>query len=197
MRRSLWIILLFVAVAPWAHADSQSFVFTATPSVPGGISASGIVTAEYLGTNMGVPDYLATGMTGTIDGNTITGVLPQGSVGDLGGRDGLGIANTNFVYGPPVSFQVINSLGFSDSAGNYWLIIGVSSTFYYLEGFDTTNAMIPGADVDGDDPPYLVTLTPVTAPAPEPGAGLLALAGVGLLLVIRRWRTRSGLAQAS
>jgi hypothetical protein len=196
MRKSMWFILLLAAFVPRVHADT-SFVFTATPSVAGGISASGIVTAEYLGTNKGVPGYLAIGMTGTIDGNAITGVLPPGSVSDFGGREPLGLGNTNFVYGPPVSYQVIQSLAFSDSAGNDWLVEGFSSTFYQLVGFDSTNAMIPGADVDFDEPPYQVTLTPVTAPMPEPGAGLLLLAGVGLLLVATRRRSASRLVHPS
>ena len=129
----------------------------------GGATASGtFLTAD---TPLGGP-YLITGMTGTIEGVAVTGVLPAGTV--VGGVqvDNLLYMPAPFLDWPGVGFSLAAPIGgdttgafFYDSTGpNY----GYANTAHPFQGITLTSFVV----------------TPASA-VPEP-AGLLAV-GVGLL----------------
>jgi hypothetical protein len=151
--------LVAAGTASSAHASLLwDFSFAASPD-----SASGTLTTDPL--NGG--SYAITGITGTFDGVTITGLAAPGQ-GPFG--------TDNLLY-PGPGFLDLDGIGFTLSVGGPETLYGAEgccTVFDYANGF----AGSPGA----------FSASPVTAPEPA-SAGLFgaSLAAIGLL----RWRRRA------
>lgn len=108
MRKSLWItitILLVAIGAPKARADS--FTFTVT----GPVSGSGTLTTDPLS----LGSYLITGISGTFDGSTITGLIAPGAFA----------TNDNLLY-PGSPMLDVGGVSFTILGGVDWNIGSIS-----------------------------------------------------------------------
>jgi hypothetical protein len=162
MRKSLWIMaLLFAAIgAPNAHADSFTFTF-------GGIASGG---GTFTTNPLSGGTYLVTGITGNVDGLTITSLFAPG------GFHG----NDNELY-PTSPLVDVNGISFETADGRDWRlyqIIPIYITPYVLESHLGGESFSYGLDF---------TITPV-ATTPEPPVVLLLGAGLLGLVVIGRKR---------
>jgi hypothetical protein len=145
-----------------------------------GYSRTGILASGTLQTN-NVPDssgfYLISGITGTRNGETITGLQPAGT--PIPGNEPYTVDNLirfNFAQ------LTGNGFGYSTSGGNYAnpFFADFLSTPGYLEVFSAL-PIIPGADNLGPEDSEL-PITFFAAPIPEPSdlLGILTIVGLGI-----------------
>ena len=161
--RCLSFVVLIACLAPAAlHADT--FTFSATGS---GFTSSGTLTGTLEAGDPGVYDI--TGITGTVNGVTITGILAPGQLH-------LGTSNDNLL-----NTNVGSTLLDYDGIGFTFGSPSSQGNFYYYDGEYVFQSVVPGGNGAVDDIQFAVTDT--TAVTPEPstlmlfGTGVLGLAG--------------------
>jgi hypothetical protein len=162
---------LALAAMPSTSAFASTlfdFSFTGDSSVSGDpltpFSGMGVLTATEVGkTN----EYIVTAITGTTDGQTITGLLKPGK---------FAFNDNEIFYTPGAAFAIPDNSGIS-----YVLANGVDANFF-LSATGTGDGQqifgFPGMLVS-EEQGAPVTITPAVAPAPEPGS--LFLLGTGIV----------------
>ena len=147
---ALFFLVMGALASTCAYADSIiDFSFSS-----GAISTSGQFTAS----STGVGTYLITGVSGTTDGVTITGVLPPKSFA----------GNDNVLQEPG---PVLDSFGVS-----YGLANGDAINLYTFRGIDSATLYDPSA---GTFVTTAGTIHITASAIPEPGT--LAMFGTGVL----------------
>jgi hypothetical protein len=167
MRMSLKLACATALMAMAAPAFAGHFLFSITGS---GYSASGMLTTDDLsgepndypcaGCATG-PGYLVTGMTGTINGDAITGVAPLGALA----------GNNNKLY-TTAPYLDWGDLGIQTATHIY----NVFEAKYYTGQ--------SGWFIVANDTPLFsspVTFSLSAAPAPEPASWVLLVGGFGLV----------------
>jgi PEP-CTERM motif len=152
--------------AQTSKADTFSFSFSGSQ-----FSGSGVITATEEGTTN---VYDITAITGTTNGQTITGLLGIGTFDN----------NDNKLYDPG---NFLGTLNFDQLGVSYKLGTGGSASevnlaegdgFFFLQEFADLNP--PGKSDDKVELiDFSVTKDPSTSPVPEPGT--LALLGTGMV----------------
>jgi hypothetical protein len=159
-------------------ANATTYYFTISGA---GITASGSITADTstsfgnpwaCGTCASGPGYAITGISGTVNGAAITGLLPSGSY----------IGNDNRIYPTSTPFLDWGDIGFQTATNRYNV---------YDAHFQGIAAYLIGSDAFGDRRAVEFTLSD-KAPGggvPEPAAWALLIAGFGLTGAALRRRT--------
>jgi len=162
------VAALSVLACGSARADLFDFSYSG-----GGITASGTLTATLQSGNT----YLITGITGTNNGSSITGLLAPNTY----------YANDNLLFYPAGGDNVIG--GYVDSGGLGYQVGGFD--YKLKEEFDGSYAQIDNSlGHDGETNISEVTVSPDSAPAPIPGAGVLSYL---LVMFGVAWRRREAL----
>jgi hypothetical protein len=176
MRMSLKLACAVALVAMAEPAFAGHFLFSITGS---GYLASGTLTTDDLsgqpndfpcsGCASG-PGFLVTGMTGTINGDAITGVAPIGSLA----------GNNNKLYATAPYLD--------------WGDLGIQTATHIYNVFEAKYYTgQPGWFIVADNTPLFsspVTFSLSAAPAPEPASWALLTGGFGLIGgALRRRRT--------
>jgi hypothetical protein len=163
---ALGALALATLCAQTSKADTFSFSFTGSS-----FNGAGTITATEEGSSN---VYDVTAITGTTNGQTITGLLSIGTFDH----------NDNKLYYPGNFFGLLNfdQLGISYTIGTGSNISDVNlaegSGFLFLSEFADLNA--PGRNNDKQELiDFNVTKISSTSPVPEPGT--LALLGTGIL----------------
>ncbi|MDQ2833124.1 MAG: PEP-CTERM sorting domain-containing protein [Acidobacteriota bacterium] len=151
------------------------FSFTGNNSVSGSpgtpFSGSGDFTVKATGT---AGEFKITGVTGTTDGQNISGIIAPGGFG----------FNDNFLF-----YTAGASAASLDNAGvSYRLANGVDANLFFgVPGqYQQSLFGFPGSLVS-EDQTAPVSITPEASPVPEPGTmGLFATGALGMLGVVRR-----------
>ena len=192
-----WITLWGISMAALlccsaAHGDTFSFSFSGS-----GFNGSGSFTATPA-TSPTVPgQYVITGISGSTNSASITGLLGAFSFPPIGD-----LANDNNLYYPLYQGGALDAYGFSYETGSG--ASAVDYNIYYLAGVPGTYDLISSADppLDGnpnDYPTYTldsfsITDTTTGVPivsnpgaTPEPGSlALLATGVLGIAGLVRR-----------
>ncbi len=150
-----------------------------------GITASGTFTTNDTPDDLGF--YLITGITGTRNGETITGLLPAGT--PIPGNEPFHIDNLISLNPQQLTGD---GFGYSTSGGNY--VSPFFASFLtppgYLEVF-SASPFIPGFENFGpEDSELPISFSATIANVPEPSStlGLLALTSLGAgSLLKRKW----------
>jgi len=171
--RPLLLALISVAVILIQPINAQaSFVWNWSYSGVG-IAASGTLLTDETPDANGF--YLITGITGTRNGETITGLQPTGT--SIPGNEPFVVDNLIHPSGSPQLTG--DGFGFSTSVGNY------SNPFFasflptpgYLEFYSTPPFTPPASGADSELPiGFSATLVTIS----EPGTTALMLAGIAL-----------------
>ena len=160
-------------------ASADTFAFT----LAGIDNGSGTFTATATGvTNQ----YLITNMNGTINGLSVTSLLPVGTYpGTVAPNDNLLYFPATIVSGggSPASYFDLNGVSFTlTGGGDYNLYFGED-----FQGDPFVYNLTYGPGGDSDDFLDSFTLTDLSAPTPEPASLLLFGTGaMGLVGVMRR-----------
>lgn len=166
-------ILLLAMTAKNAYADSFSINWT------GGYGPG---TAMLTATNEGGGLFMVTSITGTQNGMSISGLVPQ-----------LGYANNNYIY--PSSNPLLDDYGLAFTVGSteYNLFFNdiSASPSVYAECSSAVTPCMSEAQVALSVPLTGFTMTEIsTTGVPEPSSLLLVFAGLGALLGLS-WRKRA------
>jgi hypothetical protein len=163
---ALGALVLATLCAQRSKADTFSFSFTGSS-----FNGAGTITATEEGTTN---VYDVTSITGTTNGQTITGLLGIGTFDD----------NDNKLYYPGNFFGLLDfdpqGISYKTGTGSNISEVNLSegSGFLFLDEFADLNP--PGKGDDWQELIHFdVTKTSSTSPVPEPGT--LALLGTGML----------------
>jgi hypothetical protein len=153
-----------------------------------GINASGTFITNDMPDNLGY--YLITGITGTRNGETITGLQPAGT--PIPGNEPF-IVDNLISLNPQQLTE--NGFGYSTAGGNYASPFFASflSTPGYLEVFSAP-PLIPGFENLGPEDselPINFSATPITIPEPSATLSLLVLGTLGASSFLKRNQKRS------
>jgi hypothetical protein len=152
-------LLLFLAAAAQASPVYFDLDYTTVDS--------DTVSAVLTTTEVAPGEYLVTGISGTRDGDAITGLEPAGTLG-LNDNYLFMPGNPNYLDGDGIAFAV--------GSTEYDVFAGEGNN-YYIEDWGYSGDIYGGAVIENLSDPA----------TPEPGTmGLLAVGA--LVLVGRRWR---------
>lgn len=182
MRRLTRLILSMVALLV-AITASNAYGDSFTISWTGGYGPG---TALLTATDDGGGVFVVTSITGTQNGASISGLVPQ-----------LGYANNNFIY--PSSSPAVDDFGLAFSVGSveynlFWDDFG-SSTPYYAECSSAVTPCMTLEEIALSVPVTSFTLAAVPTGVPEPSSLALLFAGLSTLLGLA-WRKRSAASPA-
>lgn len=175
--RTALLALAAVAAGTPAHAASLSWTWSYAGA---GITASGTFVTGDTPDALGY--YLITGIAGTRNGETITGLQPAGT--SVPGNEPFHVDNLVRLGTEQLTGD---GFGYSTSGGNYATPFFASflPTPGYLEVFSAP-PFIPGASNLGpEDSELPVNFTATLLTIPEPGSYALALAGLAALGALR------------
>jgi hypothetical protein len=151
-----------------------------------GIAASGTFTTNDTPNNLGF--YLISGITGTRNGEIITGLQPAGT--PIPGNEPFNVDNLISLQGPQLTGD---GFGYSTSGGNF------SSPFFasflptpgYLEVFSAPPFLIGSENSGPEDSelPISFSATPINVPEPTSILSLVALGTLGAGSVLKRQRS--------
>lgn len=186
-RRSFTSTLLTLAAlaASTTGQANAALIWNWNYSGPG-INAAGTFTT--VDTPDGAGFYLITGITGTRNGETITGLQPTGT--PIPGNEPFSVDNLVRLGGNQLTGD---GFGYSTSGGNYASPFFASflATPGYLEVFSAP-PFVTGASNFGPEDSELAVLFSA-APVPEPATVVLIAVGLGAVGLLRRSRRGSEL----
>ncbi len=177
-RSILTAVVTFVTIAATSAPTNAALLWNWSYSGPG-INAAGTFTTVDTPDSLGF--YLITGITGTRNGETITGLQPVGI--PIPGNEPYGGDN---LVRLGTSQLTKNGFGYSTSGGNY------SNPFFadflpvpgYLEVFSAP-PFTPGAENLGPEDSELGIVFSAQ-PVPEPATAVLIIAGLGCFFMKAR-----------
>jgi hypothetical protein len=166
LRRLVWLASMIIAVGGATVEQASASLIWGWNYSGADVVASGTFTTND--TSDGSGFYLITGITGTRNGGTITGLQPTGT--PIPGNEPFAVDNLVSLNGPQLTH---NGFGYAATGGNYAnpFFADFLSPPRYLEFFSAPpfTSELPIS--------FSATLTTV----PEPGIYALLLVGLGML----------------
>ena len=166
LRRFIWLALMSVAAGTTTVEQASASSIWDWNYSGAGVVASGTFTTNDTPDGLGF--YLITGITGTRNGQTITGLQPTGT--PIPGNEPFAVDNLVSLNGPQLTH---NGFGYAATGGNYAnpFFADFLSPARYLEFFSA--------------PPFTselpISFAATLATVPEPETYALLLVGLGML----------------
>ncbi len=183
LRRHIWLALMSVAAmtAPMDQAAGSLIWDWSYSDV--GVVASGTFTTNDIPYGSGF--YLITDITGTQNGETITGLQPAGT--PIPGNEPFPVDNLIRLNTPQLT---IDGFGYATSGGNFSnpFFASFLSSPGYLEFFSAP-PFTPGA-MGPEDSELPISFSASLTTVPEPETNALLMVGLGMLFHLRCRKTR-------
>ena len=184
LRRAIWIAVMSVVAGSATIEQVSASLIWDWNYARDGVLASGTFTTDDIPSGSGF--YLISGITGTRNGETITGLQPTGT--PIPGNEPFAVDNLVSPNGPQLTH---NGFGFATSGGNYAnpFFADFSSPAQYLEFFSVP-PFTAGLGVEDSELPidFAATLRNVSEPATYSLLLVGLGAGVGFVSLLSRKR---------